>query len=126
VVGVLGYRSGGPGSIPGTTRKKKCFMKDSKTKLGKLFEMKCRLKRYSGLKLNEVCLMSYEVTKLIFFEYDPETGRQIEGWHTPRYLRNKKALMSMSKTKRVVTFCLYSGWAVPSATCVMAMNVTYC
>jgi hypothetical protein len=24
VVRVLGYRSGGPGSIPGTTRKKKC------------------------------------------------------------------------------------------------------
>jgi hypothetical protein len=24
IVRVLGYRSGGPGSIPGTTRKKKC------------------------------------------------------------------------------------------------------
>jgi hypothetical protein len=43
-----------------------------------------------------------------FFEYDPETKRQSEEWHTPHSPRQKEARMSKSKVKTMVIICFDS------------------
>jgi hypothetical protein len=43
-----------------------------------------------------------------FFEYDPETKRQSEDWHTPQSPRKKKVRMSKPKCKTMLIISLYS------------------
>jgi hypothetical protein len=37
-----------------------------------------------------------------FFEYDPETRRQSEDWHTPQSPRQKKTRMSKSRIRIMI------------------------
>jgi hypothetical protein len=43
-----------------------------------------------------------------FFEYDPETKRQSEEWHVPQSARKKKAYMSKSEIKTMVTIFFFN------------------
>jgi hypothetical protein len=40
----------------------------------------------------------------LFFDYDPDTKRGSEEWHTPHYPRQKKVRMSKSELKTMVIF----------------------